>query len=185
MCLGEGTLRMSTGHLVQVRTLHYNLNASKWCNPHHAGCVHKLLPVICYSELSSYLSFTQSFSYPELPTPLLMLFSLSGMPSLQFPLIPPHLIWYRSSESQLKSNLHFWCPSKKQVLTWTLYYSLMPLIPLSLASWLSECIISLPYWKFLEGRDHISSWSTPPVPNRGTRQFWVSLLNKGITIKTC
>lgn len=32
---------------------------------------------MCYSELTSYLKFTQSSSYPELPNPLLMLFYLS------------------------------------------------------------------------------------------------------------
>lgn len=49
------------------------------------GCMHKFLLVICYSELTTNLESTQSFSYPELPTPL-MWFSLPGMIPLRFSL---------------------------------------------------------------------------------------------------
>lgn len=48
--------------------------------------VHKFLSVICYTELTTSLESTQSVSYLELPNPLFMWFSLSGMLSLRFSL---------------------------------------------------------------------------------------------------
>lgn len=57
-----------------------------------ARAVPKFLLVICYSELTTSLESTQSFSYLELPNSLFMWFSLSEMPSLRFYLFSSQLI---------------------------------------------------------------------------------------------
>lgn len=86
VCRGEGKLRMSTKSLEHVRRSHYNLNALKliaWI----MRAVRKFLSVICYTELTTSLESSQSVSYLELPNPLFVWFSLSGMPSQSLSLL--------------------------------------------------------------------------------------------------
>lgn len=83
-CLEKDSWMWVPGYLVQVRIFHCRPNAFKWCSPGHEGCMPKFLLVIWHSELTYYLKVTQSFSYPELPTPLFYLgcsFSYSLFPS--------------------------------------------------------------------------------------------------------
>lgn len=54
--------------------------------------MHKFPLVICYKKLTSFLKFIQSFSYPELLTPLLMLVYLEYLLSNSFYLSSSQLI---------------------------------------------------------------------------------------------
>lgn len=84
--------------------------------PLQSKCVHsdvtwmvravpKFLLVICYSELTTSLESTQSFSYLELPNPLFMRFSPSEMPSLRLYLFSSQLIPIFRLSAQKQASL--------------------------------------------------------------------------------